>query len=427
MKIENLETNKIRITFEVTSERLEEGVKHSYQKNKGKINIAGFRKGKVPRKLIEQQYGEGFFYDDAINYVFPSEYGKIIEENNLEVVSRPEVDVLEISKEKGITFQVDVFVRPEVKIESYTGIQYNKFDKTVKEEDISAEIEKDRNKNSRVVTVTDRAVLEGDILSIDFEGFTDGVAFEGGKGEDYELVIGSRTFIDTFEEQLIGHNIGEEVEVNVVFPEEYHSADLSGKKAMFKVKINEIKMRELPELNDEFAQDVSEFDTLEEYKNNIKEALEARKEQEEAISKESDVIKALVEKAEIEVPDPMIETTIDNMLKDLDRKLNAQGVNLEVYLQYMGKDVKEFRETYRESAGQQVRQRLVLEEIAKREKIEATDEEVDKELGIISETYRVTLEYMKENITEAMEEDLKLDIKVQKALKYALDNAVLAN
>ena len=427
MKIENIETNKIKITFEVSPERLEEGVRFAYHQSKWKINIPGFRKGKVPRKLIEQQYGTGFFYEDAINHIFPSEYENIVEENNINVVSRPSIDVLEISPEKGIVFEVEVYVKPVPKIADYKGLTYEKFDKTVTEEAIDEVIQKDRDKNSRLITVTDRPVESGDILSINFEGFVNGEAFEGGKGSDYELTIGSKTFIDTFEEQLIGHNLGELVEVNVTFPENYHSEDLSGKPALFKVEIKEIKVRELPEADDEFAQDVSEFDTLAEYRDSIKEKLTAELESEAEQDKETKIMTALIEKVEVDIPESMIANHINQMINDFERRIGAQGLSLENYMKYVGQTIEQFRATYEPTAKTQVTGRLALEAVAANENFDISEQDLKEEIERMAASYRMEADNVDARLTDSMKQDLKEDIKVQKALKFVLEHAVEQN
>jgi len=424
MKIENIEKNKIKMAFEVSPQLLEEGIKYSYNKNKSKVNIPGFRKGKVPRKLVEQQYGVGFFYEDAINYVFPIEYDKILRDNDLNVVSRPEIDVLDISKETGITFEVEVYIKPEVSIQDYKGITYAKFDDTVKEEDVDAVLQKDRDKNSRLIYVTDRSVALDDILTIDFEGFIDDEPFEGGKGENYELTIGSKTFIDTFEDQLIGHNLEEEVSVNVTFPENYHAEALKGKPALFKVKIKEIKLREFPELNDDFAQDVSEFDTLDEYKDSIREKLKTQQDHAKEKDKETKLMDKLIEKVEVDVPPPMVENHINQMLKDFEMKIRSQGLDLETYLQYTGESLDSFTAAYTPVAKTQVKGRLALEKIAELEDIQITEEAISDEMVKMGSSYKIPREILESRISPEMRKSLANDLKVQKALQLVIEAAV---
>jgi len=358
-RFETVETNKVKITFEISPEKFEEGIQEAYKRNRGKINIPGFRKGKAPRKIIEMNFGKEIFYEDAVNIVLPDAYDSAVKELNLDTVSRPEIDIEEISAENGVVLTAEVFVKPEVSIEAedYKGVQYEIAEAVIEDSEIEAEINKVREQNARIVPVTDRPVQDGDIVTLDFEGFVDGVAFEGGKGENYELTIGSKTFIDTFEEQLTGLNIGEEKDVNVKFPEEYGKEELNGKPALFKVKINGIKFKELPEVDDDLAQDVSEFDTLDEYKNSIKEKLLSAKEEEIKNKKENDIVKAVTEKAKMDVPPVMIENQIENMVNDFANQLRMQGLPLETYLQYVGQDMDSLREAYRANAENQVKSR----------------------------------------------------------------------
>ncbi len=424
--VENIDVNKMKITFSVSAERFEEGMKYSYNKNKGRINVQGFRKGKAPRKIIEVQYGKEIFYDDAFNFVLPDAYEAAVKENNLDVVSRPEIDVENISDTDGVTFIAEVFVKPEVKIDDYNGLTYTKKEVVVGDEEIEAEINKAREKNARIITVTDRPVQNGDIAVIDFKGFVDGKAFEGGEGKDYDLEIGSHSFIDTFEEQLIGKNIGDDVDVNVTFPEEYHQKDLAGKPALFKVEIKDIKFKELPAADDDFAQDVSEFDTMDEYKNDISAKLLKYKQNEAENSKQEEVLAALVKKAEMDVPQVMIENEIDNKINEFRNGISRQGLSLDMYLQYMGQSMENMREAYRIVSEQQVKSRLVLEAVAAKENFEVSDDEIDAEITRIAENYGMEKEKLTSVLRDEDRANLVKDLQVQKALKLVMDNAVEA-
>ncbi len=425
-RFETVETNKVKITFEISPEKFEEGIQEAYKRNRGKINIPGFRKGKAPRKIIEMNFGKEIFYEDAVNIVLPDAYDSAVKELNLDTVSRPEIDIEEISAENGVVLTAEVFVKPEVSIEAedYKGVRYEIAEAVIEDSEIEAEINKVREQNARIVPVTDRPVQDGDIVTLDFEGFVDGVAFEGGKGENYELTIGSKTFIDTFEEQLTGLNIGEEKDVNVKFPEEYGKEELNGKPALFKVKINGIKFKELPEVDDDLAQDVSEFDTLDEYKNSIKEKLLSAKEEEIKNKKENDIVKAVTEKAKMDVPPVMIENQIENMVNDFANQLRMQGLPLETYLQYVGQDMDSLREAYRANAENQVKSRLVLEAIANKEGFPVTEEDIDAELNKLAENYQMEKERLENILRPEDKEGLKKDIAVRKALDYIVENAV---
>lgn len=420
--VEKIDVNKVKITFSVDANKFEEGVQYSYNKNKNSINIQGFRKGKAPRKLIEAQYGKAVFYDDAINYVLPEAYETAVKENELEVVSRPDIDVTAID-ENGVSFTAEVYVKPEVKISDYKGLTFAKPDLEVSEEEIDAELKKDQEKNSRIIDVTDRAVENGDIATIDFKGYMDGVAFEGGEGKDFDLEIGSHSFIDTFEEQLIGHSIGDDVEVNVTFPEEYGHKELSGKPAKFEVEIKEIKIKEYPELNDEFVQDTTEFESLEEYKNEIVGKLKAAKIQSAKNAKQEELLTQLIEKAEMDVPDVMIENDIDMKINEFSQNIQRQGISLEVYLQYMGQTEQAMRDAYRPMSEKQVKGRLVLEAVAAQEKIEVSDDEVSAEIARIAESYNIEKEKLEEVMRDDDKQNLVKDLQVQKALDLVMENA----
>lgn len=424
--VEKIDVNKYKLTFSVDAERFEEGLAYSYNKNKGYFNIEGFRKGKAPRKIVEARYGKEVLYDDAINFVLQDAYVAALEESKLDVVSRPDVDVKEISTENGVTFEAEVYVKPEVKISDYKGLSFKKVDIEVTEEDVENELNKDKEKHSRIVDVKDRAIENGDIATIDFEGFIDGVAFEGGKGTDYDLEIGSHSFIDTFEDQLVGKNIGDDVDVNVTFPAEYGQKDLAGKPALFKVEIKDIKAKELPEINDEFVQDTTEFESVEDYKKNIKEKLILAKTDAAEKAKEEELIDALIEKAEMDVPQAMIENEIDNKINEFRSGISRQGLSIEMYLQYMGQSMENMREAYRIISEKQVKARLALEAVAANENFEVSEEEIDAELTRIAETYGMEKEKIQSIFGEKEKEGIIKDLQVQKALKFVVENAVEA-
>ena len=419
--VEKVEKNVVSFEFSVSAEEFEKAVEKAYRKNVGKINIQGFRKGKAPRQIIEKYYGKEIFYEDAINIVLPDAYDKAIEENNIYPVSQPEIDLKgEIDKENGVTFTAKVTVRPEFEIGTYKGVKAKKVSHRTLKKDIDAEIEKLRERNSRVVPVEDRAVQKDDIANIDFEGFTDGVAFEGGKGENFDLTIGSGQFIPGFEDQLIGANIGDEVEVNVTFPEEYHAEDLKGKDAMFKVKVNSIKVKELPELNDDFAQDVSEFDTLEDLKKDTKEKLAKANEERSKHETEENVINAVLKATEIDIPEAMIDTQIQNMIRDFDMQMRYQGMDIQKYMQYTGTTMEMMKEQFKEEAEKRVKTSLILEKVCELEKIDVTAEEIEAEYNKTVEGSGMKIEDVKKYMPE---EDVKERIKGDKTVKFLVDNA----
>ncbi|SHH26220.1 trigger factor [Tepidibacter thalassicus] len=420
------ENNEVTLKITVSSDEFEKAVNKAYNKLKGRFNIPGFRKGKAPKSLIEAQYGKGVFYDEAINIVFPEVYTKAIDENNLEPVDRPELDIEEIGDGKDLVLSVKVTVKPEVKLGEYKGIEVDKIEYTVKEEDVEARLEQMRNQNARLVTVEDRPVQDKDTVTIDFEGFVDGEAFEGGKGENYNLVIGSGTFIPGFEEQLIGAKIGEEVKVNVTFPEEYHAENLAGKPAVFEVKIKEIKVKELPELDDEFAKDVSEFDTLDELKSDIKNKLEEDAKNREEAEIRNKVIEKAVEVCEVEVPEVMVENQISNMLRDFDYQLQMQGLNLEKYIQYTGMKIDDLKSQMKEEAEKKVKTSLVLEAILKEEKIEVSDEDVNKEIEEMAKMYKMDLDKFKATLRDEDMDYFKENIAVKKTIDMLVENAKIA-
>ncbi len=422
VQVEKLEKNMAKLTIEVPAEDVEKAIEKAYQKQKSKINISGFRKGKAPRKIIEKMYGVGVFYEDAVNEMIPTAYDEATKEADVEIVSQPRIDIVQIEAGKPFIFTAEVATRPEVTLGEYKGIEVAKSDVNVTDEEINAEIDKERGQNARVIEVTDRPVKDGDNTVIDFEGFVDGEAFEGGKGEDYPLTIGSHSFIDTFEEQLIGKNIGEEVEVNVTFPEEYHAEELKGKPALFKVTVKKISERQLPELNDEFVDDVSEFSTVDEYKNSIKEKLEEKKKNEANAAKEDAVIEKIIENATMEIPELMISSQINNMQEDFARRLESQGLSLETYFQYTGLNNASFAEQLKPQALSRIQSRLVLEEVAKVEGFEVTDEDIENEFNEIAERYQMEVETVKQFLPESEKENMKKDILVKKAIDLVRDS-----
>lgn len=422
--LEKLENNIAKLRIEVGPEKFEEGMKYSYNKNKSRINIQGFRKGKVPRKVIEAQYGPEVFYDDAINFVIPDAYSDAIKELKLDVVSRPSIDVEKVEKNEGLVFIAEVAVKPEVTLGEYKGIEIEKVETEVKDEDIENEIKNVQNKNARLITVSDRPVQNGDIVTIDFEGFIDGVAFEGGKGEDYDLEIGSHTFIDNFEEQLVGKNLADDIDVKVTFPEDYGKEELSNKEATFKVEIKDIKYKELPEVDDEFAKDVSEFDTLDEYKADIKSKLLERKKNQALQEKETKAMKKVIENSTIDIPEVMIEEQSDQMVREYAQRLKSQGLPLDMYLNYMGQTQEEFKNSFNQQSEFNIRSRYVLEAIAEKENFEVKEEDIEKELDEIAKRYSIKKDAFKNNMTENEKQALINDIKVQKALDLILDNLV---
>ncbi len=425
VKSEQVEKNLVKLTFEVSAEKFEEGVQKAYLKNVKKFNIPGFRKGKVSRQMIEKYYSPSVFYEDAVNYVLPEAYDEALKESGADAVAKPEIDVEEIKKGEPVVFTALVTTRPEVKLGKYKGIELEKIEHTVSDEDVDKDIEAARNRNARVITIEDRPIENGDIAVIDFEGFSDGVAFPGGKGESYELEIGSGSFIPGFEDQLIGVAAGEEKEVNVTFPEEYHAADLAGKPAMFKVKVNEIKKKELPELDDDFASEVSEFDTLDEYKKNVREQMEKAAEEKAKDETEDAAINAAAEDCEIDIPAAMVDAQIDRMINGMAQRLSYQGMSLDMYLQYTGSTIEAMRENFREQAEKQVRVSLVLEAIIKAEGIEATEDEKNEKIEEMSKQYNMELDKFKEALRPEDLEGIKREIEFTKAIDLIVDNAVI--
>lgn len=422
--VENMDINKYKLTFSVSAEKFQEGLDYSFNKNQKHFNIKGFRKGKVPRQIIEKTYGVEVFYDDAFNFVLQDAYALAAEESKLEIVSRPEIDVVSASKEDGVVFTAIVYTKPEVKISDYKGLVCEKPNSTVNKDDVEEYLNREREKHSRINPVTDRAVKDGDLVNINFEGFIDGVAFEGGKGENYDLEIGSKTFIDTFEEQIIGKNIGDEFDVNVTFPENYGKEDLAYKPAVFKVKINEINEKILPELNDEFVQDTTEFESLKDYKKEIKSKLTTMKKDEADKKMKETILEALIEKVEVTIPSAMIELEIDQKINEFRNGIGAQGLTLESYLNYMGQSLENMREAYRIICEKQIKGRLALEAVAEEEKIKVSEKDIDAELTRIAEAYHIDREKIESIFGEKEKENIIKDLKTQKALDFLVKNSV---
>ena len=424
LQVEKLEKNMVKLTVEVSAEKFENALQEAYLKNRSKISIPGFRKGKVPRAMVEKTYGAGIFYEDAANSLIPAAYSEAVEESGLDIVSQPEIDVTQIEKGKSFIFTATAALKPEVTLGAYKGIEVEKEAAEVTEEEVNAELDRVRNQNARTITVEDRAVQDGDMTVIDFEGFIDGVAFEGGKGEDYSLTIGSGAFIPGFEEQLIGAEIGKELEVNVTFPEEYHAEALKGKPATFKVTVKSVKVKELPEADDDFAQDVSDFDTLDAYKADIKAKLTEKKEKEAAERKEEAVIGKIIENAQMEIPDAMVDYQVKQMANDFARRIQSQGLSVEQYFQFTGLTPDRMFEQMKPNALKRIQSRLVLEAVAAAENIEATEEEVEKEFEKLASMYKIEAEKVKEAMGEKETAEIKLDIAVQKAADFVVAQAV---
>ena len=420
------EGNKVTLKITVDNNKFEEAVNKAYNKTKGKYNIPGFRKGKAPKVVIETQYGKGVFYNDAIDMLFPEVYPEAIKELNIDPIDRPDLDIEEISKDNGLVMVVNVEVKPEFELGAYKGIEISKVDNTVSEEDVEARLNEMVNRNARLTSFEDKALENGDTAVIDFERFKNGVAFEGGKGENYNLVIGSNTFIPGFEDQLVGKKAGEEVEVNVTFPETYHAENLAGKPVVFNVKVNDVKVKEVPALDDEFAKDTTEFETLAELRADVK----AKLEEQAKNAADAEMRNALVEKVsantEVEVPEAMVQHQIDNMLMELNYQLQYQGLNLEQLLQMTGRGLDELREERRADAERLVKSSLVLEAIAEKENVEANDADVDAELEKMAAMYNMEVEKIKSSLRETDIEDIKGQIKIRKTLDLLVENATIA-
>ena len=426
VQVEKLEKNMAKLTVEVSAEDFKAAIKKAFNKNKNRFAIPGFRKGKAPQAMIEKMYGEGVFYEDAADEAINASYAEAMKESGLDIVSRPEVTIEKIGKDEPFVYSALVVVKPEVTLGQYKGVEVEKADASVSAEDVEAELKKVQEQNARLLTVEDRGVEDGDQTVIDFEGFVDGKGFEGGKAEDYPLTIGSHSFIDTFEEQLIGKKIGEECEVNVTFPTEYHAADLAGKPATFKVTVKEIKVKELPELNDEFASEVSEFDTLDEYKKDVEKKLAEKKEIEANSKNEDAVVAKVVENATMEIPDKMIDAQAENMVQDMARRMQSQGLSLDMYLKYTGMTVEQMKEQARPDAEKRIRTRLVLEAVAKAENIQISDEKVDEEVAKMAEAYKMEVEKLKSYMSESDVKQMKEDLAVQQAVDLLVAEAKLA-
>lgn len=422
--VENLEKNMAKLTIEVAAEDFEEALRKAYEKNKNKFAVNGFRKGKVPRTIIEKVYGAGVFYEDAANILIPDEYAKAAEESKLDIVSQPEIDVTQIEKGKSFIFTAEVALKPEVTLGEYLGVEIEKVDTKVTADDVKAELEKVREQNSRLVSVTNRTVKDKDQVIIDFEGFVDGEAFEGGKGTDYPLTIGSHSFIDNFEEQLIGAKIDKEVEVNVTFPENYQAANLAGKPALFKVTVKEIKVKELPKLDDDFAKDVSEFETLADYKADIKKNLTDKKKEDAKKEKQSRAVAKAVENASMEIPEGMIKLQVNNMVNDFAQRLQMQGLSIDQYIQYMGANPQQFMDSLKPEAETRIKNSLVLEAVVKAEDIKVSDEDYQAEIERMAEMYKMETDKVKEMLGEAEEEQIRSDLAIQKAAELIADKAV---
>ena len=427
VQVEKLEKNTVKLTIEVPAEELEKALQEAYNRQKKNISMPGFRKGKVPRAMVEKMYGAGVFYEDAANALIPQAYADAAKECGEDIVSRPVVDITQIEKGKPFIFTAEVATKPEVTLGKYIGVTVTKVDGTVTDEDVTAAIDKEREKNARTINehsiaFEDRAIENGDTAVIDFEGFVDGVAFDGGKGENHSLEIGSGSFIPGFEEQLVGKNAGDDVDVNVTFPEEYHAEDLAGKEATFKVKIHEIKAKEIPELDDEFVQDVSEFDTVAEYKDSVKAKLEEQKQNEIKRAYQDEAIDKIVDKSTMELPDAMIDTQCENMINQFAQQMAQQGLSMDQYLQFSGLTLDQLKEQVRPDAITRIKSSLVLEQIAKEENIEITDADVDAEIEKMATMYNMEADKLKEYMGEDEKENMKQDLAVQKAVELITES-----
>ena len=424
--VEKLEKNMAKLTIEVSAEELEKAIQAAYLKQRNRINMPGFRKGKAPRKMIEKMYGVEIFYDDAVNSLIPDAYSKAYDECGEEIVSQPTIDVVQLESGKPFIFTAEVALKPVVTLGEYKGVTVPKAELEVTEEEVAAELRKEQENNSRTISVEDRAVVDGDNVVLDFEGFVDGVAFEGGKGTDHPLTIGSGSFIPGFEEQLVGAEIGVEKEVNVTFPEDYHSAELAGKPAVFKCTVKKIEVKELPELDDDFAQDVSEFDTLEEYKADIKKNLEEKKADAAKRAKEDAAVDAAIANAAMEIPEAMIETQVSQQMNDFAARLQSQGLTMEQYMQFTGATPAALQEQMKPQALKRIQSRLVLEKIAEVENIQISEEKFEEELNKMAEMYKMEVEKLKELLGDAEKEQMKADMAVQEAVTLIAEAAVEA-
>lgn len=425
VQVEKLEKNMAKLTVEVSAEDFKAAIKKAYNKTKNRFAIPGFRKGKASQAVIEKMYGEAVFYEDAADEAINSTYAEAMKESELDIVSRPEITVEQIGKDQAFIYSALVAVKPEVTLGEYKGVEVEKADAAVTAEDVEAELKRVQEQNARLLTVEDRPVADGDQTVIDFEGFVDGKGFEGGKAEDYPLTIGSHSFIDTFEEQLIGKNIGEECEVNVTFPTEYHAAELAGKPAMFKVTVKEIKVKELPALDDEFASEVSEFDTLDEYKQDIEKKLQERKEKAAASQNEDRVVAKVVENASMEIPEKMIDAQVDNMLRETAQRMQSQGLSMDLYMKYTGMTADQMKDQMRPEAVKRIQTRLVLEAVVKAENIETSEEKLDEEIAKMAEAYKMEADKLKSYMTDSDKDQMKQDLAVQAAVDLLVSEAKL--
>ncbi len=424
LQVEKLEKNMAKLTVEVSAEDLEKAIEKVYQKQKKQISIPGFRKGKVPRMMVEKMYGKEVFYEDAANDLIPDAYDKAVDECEEDIVSSPKIEVTQIEAGKPFIFTATVALKPEVKLGEYKGVKIEKIDREVTEEEVMAEINKERENNARNITVEDRPVKDGDMTVIDFEGFVDGVAFDGGKGENYPLTIGSGAFIPGFEEQLVGAEIGKEVEVKVTFPEEYQAEELQGKEAVFKCTVLEIKEKEIPELDDEFASEVSEFETLDEYKEDVRKNLTEKKEKDAKSARENEAVEAAVKASEMEIPEAMLETQQRQMVDEFAQRITMQGMSMEQYMQFTGATYEKMIEQVKPQAEERIKSRLVLEAIAKAENIVATEEDYDEEMKTMAEVYQMEIDKVKELMGEREKKNIMQDLAVRKAAEFVAENAV---
>ena len=424
LQVEKLEKNMAKLTIEVSAEDLDKAMEKAYQKQKSRISLPGFRKGKAPRKMIESMYGKGVFMEDAVNSLVPQEYTKALGECDLEIVSQPEINVTQMEPGKALIFTADVAVKPEVTLGDYKGVEVPKSEIAVTDEEVDAEVKKEQDKNARTVAVEDRAAANGDITTIDFEGFVDGVAFEGGKGTDYALTLGSGTFIPGFEDQLVGANTGDHVEVKVTFPEEYQAKELAGKEAVFQCDVKKIETKEVPELDDEFAKDVSEFDTLAEYKEDVKKKLTEKKEKEARTAKENAAVDKAIENAQMDIPELMTKTECRQMMDDFSRRMQQQGLSMEQYFQFTGQSMDKMREDMKPQALKRIQTRLVLEKVAEAENIQPSEEEITEEIQKMADAYKMEADKIREAIGESGLEQMKKDMAVQKAVTVIADAAI---
>ena len=424
VQVEKLEKNMAKLTIEVSSEEFENAIAKAYKKNKNKISMPGFRKGKAPRAMIEKMYGKGIFYEDAANSIIPDAYADAAKESELEIVAQPEIDVTQIESGKPFIFTATVALKPEVTLGEYKGIEVEKKEVEVTDEEVEAEINKVRESNARMLDIDDRATQDGDTVLIDFDGYVDGKQFEGGKADDYSLVLGSHSFIDNFEEQLVGKNIGDDVEVTVTFPENYQAEELQGKPAVFKVKIKEIKVKELPELDDDFAQDVSNFDTIAEYKEDLKKKLTENKEEALKREREEAVIGKIIENAQMDIPEQMVDAQTRQMTQEFAQRLSSQGLSIDQYMQFTGLTPQKMIEELKPQALKRIQSRLVLEAVVAAENIETTEEELDKEIENMASMYQMEVDKLKKVIGEEEKKQIGLDLAVQKAVEIVTEAAV---